>query len=63
MRTWNTRWKYASLKNLKGILEICDEINVCDNAEIFREIIDFNDGSLIWKAKNMSRWTDNILNE
>ena len=54
---------YASLKNLKGVLEICNEINVYDNTEIFREIIDFKDGSLIWKAKNMPLWTDNILNE
>ena len=67
---------YSELKNLfktakdrvmlrvsKGVLEICNEINVYDNTEIFRKIIDFKDGNLIWKARNMSRWTDNILNE
>ena len=54
---------YASLKNLKGVVEICNEINVYDNTEIFREIIDFKDGNLIWKARNMPRWTDNIFNE
>ncbi len=54
---------YASLKNLKGVIEICDEINVYDNTEIFKEIIDFKDGNLIWKDKNMPSWAKNILNE
>ena len=54
---------YASLKNLKDVIEICDEINIYDNTEIFKEIIDFKDGNLIWKDKNMPSWTNNILNE
>ena len=52
---------YASLKNLKGTIEICDEINVYDNTEIFKEIIEFKDGKLIWKDKNMPSWVNNIL--
>ncbi|WP_242943262.1 hypothetical protein [Clostridium uliginosum] len=32
---------YDSLNNLKEIIEICDEINIYENTEMFREIIDF----------------------
>jgi len=53
---------YASLKNLKGAIEICDEINVYDNTEVFKEIIDFKDGNIIWKDKNMPSWTNDLLN-
>jgi len=52
---------YASLKNLKGAIYICDEINVYDNTEIFKEIIDFKDGNLIWKDKTMPNWTTELL--
>ena len=52
---------YASLKNLKGAICICDEINVYDNTEIFKEIIDFKDGNLIWKDKDMPKWTNDLL--
>ena len=50
-----------SLKNLKGAICICDEINIYDNTEIFKEIIDFKDGNLIWKDKNMPNWTNDLL--
>ncbi|MGH4122223.1 MAG: hypothetical protein ACREV6_04710 [Clostridium sp.] len=48
---------------MKDVIEICDEINVYDNTQIFKEIINFKDGNLIWKGKNMPSWTNNILNE
>ncbi|MGH4049812.1 MAG: zeta toxin family protein [Clostridium sp.] len=52
---------YASLKNLKGTIEICDEINVYDNTEIFKEIIEFKDGNIIWEDKNIPNWANNLL--
>lgn len=53
---------FDSLNNLNDIIEICDEINIYDNTEMFKEIINFKDGKLIWKDKNMPRWAKNILN-
>ena len=38
---------YESINNLKNIIDICDEINIYDNTEIFKEIIDFEKGKLI----------------
>ena len=54
---------HSSLKNLKDAIEICDEINVYDNTQIFKEIINYRDGNLIWKGENMPSWTNNILNK
>lgn len=54
---------YASLKNLKEAIKVCDEINVYNNTEIFKEIIDFKDSNIIWKDKNIPSWANNILNE
>ncbi|MBU3179506.1 zeta toxin family protein [Clostridium estertheticum] len=54
---------YASLKNLKMAIEICDEINVYDNTEKFKQVIDLRDGDIIWKDKNMPSWTDDLLDE
>ena len=42
-------------------IEICDEINVYDNTEIFKQAIDFKDGNIIWKDKNMPGWTNLLL--
>ena len=44
---------YDLLNNLKEIIEICDEINIYDNTEMFREIIDFQNGKSIWKDKKL----------
>ncbi|SDP78821.1 hypothetical protein SAMN04488529_11738 [Clostridium gasigenes] len=44
---------YESLKNLNKVIEICDEINMYDNTDMFREIIDFKNGNIIWKDKNI----------
>ncbi|MCB2353869.1 zeta toxin family protein [Clostridium estertheticum] len=54
---------YASLKNLKMAIEICDEINVYDNTEKFKQVIDLRDANIIWKDKNMPGWTDDLLDE
>jgi predicted ABC-type ATPase len=52
---------YDSLKNLENVIEICDEINIYDNTEIFKEIINFRNGSLVWKEKKMPVWANEIL--
>ncbi|APC39264.1 hypothetical protein LL032_04115 [Clostridium estertheticum] len=40
-----------------------DEINVYDNTEKFKQVIDLRDGNIIWKDKNMPGWTDDLLDE
>ena len=53
---------YDSIKNLERIIEICDEVNIYDNTEIFKEIINFKNGSLVWKEKYMPKWVKDLLN-
>lgn len=52
---------YDSLNNLKHVIEICDEVNIYDNTEMFREIIDFQNGSIIWKDNKIPIWANSIL--
>ena len=54
---------YSSLKNLKAVIEVCYEINIYDNTEIFKEILDYKDGTLIWEDKNMPNWSNNLLDK
>ena len=52
---------YESINNLKNIIDICDEINIYDNTEIFKEIIDFEKGKLIWKDIVIPNWANDII--
>lgn len=52
---------YDSIENLKKILNICDEINIYDNTEMFKEIIDFENGKIKWIATNLPEWTRSII--
>ena len=52
---------YDSLNNLKEIIDICDEISIYDNSEILREIIDFKNGKLMWKHKQIPKWAKVLL--
>jgi predicted ABC-type ATPase len=54
---------YSSLKNLKSVIEVCDEIIIYDNTEIFKEILDYKDGNLIWEDKNMPNWANSLLDK
>lgn len=49
-----------SLNNLNDVIEICDEINIYDNTEVIREIINFKDGKLMWKDKNIPNWAKDV---
>ncbi|MCB2339016.1 hypothetical protein [Clostridium estertheticum] len=40
-----------------------DEINVYDNTEKFKQVIDLRDVNISWKDKNMPGWTDDLLDE
>ncbi|KGK86574.1 zeta toxin family protein [Clostridium sp. HMP27] len=52
---------YESLKNLNEALQMCDEVNIYDNSEKFRQIIYISEGKLIWKDKNLPDWSKSIL--
>lgn len=54
---------YDSLNNLKDVIEICDEINVYDNTEMFKIIISIQNGHIVWNDKKVPRWASNILNQ
>lgn len=58
--TINRRY-YESIKNLKEIIEVCNEINIYDNTEKFKEIAFFIDGELIWKDLNTPKWFNVVL--
>ena len=45
----------------KGGHGISDEINIYDNTEIFKEIIDFEKGKLIWKDIVIPNWAKDII--
>ena len=53
---------YDSLENLNDAIEICDEINIYDNTEIFKLIICIKSGKVIWRDRNIANWATNILN-
>lgn len=52
---------YDSIENLKKIIDVCDEINIYDNTEMFKEVIDFENGNIKWSAVKLPEWTKNIL--
>lgn len=58
--TINRRY-YESIKNLKEIIAVCNEINIYDNTEIFKEVAFFSDGKLIWKELNTPKWFKEVL--
>ena len=49
------------IEYVKNIIDICDEINIYDNTEIFKEIIDFEKGKLIWKDIVIPDWAKDII--
>jgi len=49
------------LKSLKEAIPVCDEVNIYDNTDMFREIIDFESGKLIWKHRKIPVWANYII--
>lgn len=58
--TINRRY-YESIKNLKEIIAVCNEVNIYDNTEIFKEVAFFSDGKFIWKELNTPKWFKEVL--
>lgn len=51
-----------SLNNLLNVNELCDEINIYDNTDIFKLVISIRNGKMIWYDKNLPKWTKTIMN-
>ena len=52
---------YDSLDSLKEDIKLCDEINICDNTEMFREIIDFQNSKIVWIDNKIPTWAIKLL--
>lgn len=52
---------YESLDNLKEILAVCNEINIYDNTNIFKDIAYICDGIIKWKSNIIPKWSSDIL--
>ena len=52
---------YESLDNLKEVLNICNEINMYDNTNKFKDVAYMCDGIIKWKRDIIPRWSRNIL--
>ena len=52
---------YDSLRNLSDVIQICDEVNIYDNTDMFKIIFCIKNGKFIWKDKNVPNWAHNIF--
>ena len=52
---------YDSLNNLKKVIKICNEINIYDNTEMLREIIDFQDNEITWIDSKIPMWAIDLV--
>lgn len=52
---------YDSLNNLIDVIGLCDEVNIYDNTDLFKEIIYFKNSKILWRDEKIPNWTSNIL--
>lgn len=52
---------FESLENLNRIIEICDEIKIYDNTDIFKLIACIEQGELVWKDDTLPEWIKTII--
>lgn len=52
---------YDSLNNLKEVIKLCDEINIYDNTERFREVICFQNNKIVWMDNKIPIGAINLL--
>ena len=44
------------LSNLNRVISMCNKINIYDNSEMFKLVMVFNNGKMIWKDKKIPNW-------
>ena len=47
---------YESLQNLNKVITLCDEVNIYDNSYMFKDIVYYRNGDLIWKDNAIPSW-------
>lgn len=52
---------FESLRNLKNVINICDELNIYDNTNKFEQIAYIVNGELIWKSIVLRNWARDIF--
>lgn len=52
---------YDSLRNLIDVIELCDEVNIYDNTDLFKEVIYLKNSKILWREEKIPNWTNNIL--
>lgn len=52
---------YDSLNNLLNLIDVCDEINIYDNTDIFKLVGSIKNGNVIWRDKKVPSWARGIL--
>lgn len=52
---------YESLENLNKVITLCDEVNIYDNSYMFKDIIYYKNGYLIWKDNSIPNWAKFLL--
>lgn len=50
-----------SLNNLLNVANLCNEINIYDNTDIFKLVIFIKNGKIMWYDKNLPNWTRTIM--
>lgn len=52
---------YESLQNLNKVITLCDEVNIYDNSYMFKDIVYYRNGDLIWKDNAIPSWAKFLL--
>lgn len=52
---------HESLKNLRAVISICDELNIYDNTDKFEQIAYIVNGELRWKSVVLPNWAKDII--
>ena len=47
--------------NLNKVITLCDEVNIYDNSYMFKDIIYYRNGDLIWKDNSIPNWAKFLL--
>lgn len=49
---------FDSLANLNRVISMCNKVNIYDNTEMFKLVMAFDNGKMIWQDKKIPNWLD-----
>ena len=47
---------FDSLANLNRVISMCNKVNIYDNSEMFKLVMAFDNGKMIWQDKKLPNW-------